>query len=177
MGMVDAARSGKLKMKHLIFPSCKPAPLHSGYWLSLASAFALCWALSFWSLSSFSSATLYMKSRQSAVLHLPCQSLYSFLFIPHRIFVFFPTPWYLTVYSYPSPLLQSCSWLFFSVYNTFLSSAVNHIFFQMHLCQDHSERWLCPPVLAVPHSLPPPGDLVSVLFPVGAKNRARLPKK
>lgn len=116
-------------------------------------------------------------SLQSVARHLPRRSLYSFLVIPHHIFVFSPALWYLTVYRYPSPMLQSCNWLFFSMCNTFLSSTASPTyFFQIYLCQDHSECWLCPPALAVPPSLPPPGDLVSVLFPVGAKNGVRLSK-
>lgn len=64
--------------------------------------------------------------------HLPCDSLYSFLFIPHCILVFSSTLWYLTLYSYPSPLLQSCNWLLFIMCNHFLSSSVSCTYFFLY---------------------------------------------
>lgn len=64
------------------FPSCKSTPLHSEFELPLTSVFCLCWLFP----SFFSCITLFMKPHlYSAMQPLPCNILYSFLFIPHCI--------------------------------------------------------------------------------------------
>lgn len=82
---------------------------------------------------------------------------------------------YLTVYSYPPPLLRTCNWLFFTMCNHFLSSSVSctYLFPYVSLL---GSFWMltlsCSTV--IPRSLHSPQDLLSEFFSVGAEQGVRL---
>lgn len=168
MGMVVSARSSKLKMKHFIIPCFKPSflqptPLRSGCYLPLTHLSSLLGS----PLLPFppSPSVLLCKSSLQQAVQKSLMSLFTASHSLHIIFLSSPKHWYLTACSHPPLFLQSCDWLFLCTCDTLLSSSVSHTYIfspQMYLCQDLPECWLCPPALAVPPSMPLPGDLVSV---------------
>lgn len=178
MGVVDTARSGELKMKHFIIPlpfsnlpSCKPRSFP--------------WRLPFLSagLSPFgpplSSPVLHCLwslpyNHQCNTSHV-IVSTASYLF--HAVFLYSPQYGDIWLSTVTHPLCCKAATDYSSVHviPSFHPQQAVHIFSRsVFLCQNHSECRLCPPALAAPPSLPSPGDLVSVLFPGGAKKGVRL---
>lgn len=156
---MNADRDGEFKIKHFIIPlltlsflQINPTSFRVSTFLDLCLSSLLVVPLFLLLYCSVHEALLY-----SAMQALPCNSLYSFLFILHCILCS-PQHYDIWLSTVTHSLCCKAAFVYSSLcaITSFHPLWAVHIFFHMYLCQGNSECWLCPaalPSLAACHHL------------------------